>query len=633
MRAVIILIVSSLLVAVAGPAVSDDQSAAGPGIDVHFMPSRARLRAMLRIPEGPPASQEPSLVAALAVSGTNVLLNSPALDTTGRTTQNETTLAVHGTTVCAGYNNTSGLPASISGFSRSPDRGTTWNTQGFAGPLHFGDPALAVHKASGTFYYGDLVFLGDRSPSGNLRSVIGVVGSTDDCRSFSGFANATPNVGAAAFCAAPSTSECRACTTNADCASRPDLNDGVCTARDAEDKPWIAVDNSGGLRDGTVYACWTRFVDEFVRFATRGEIRFSRSIDGGVTFIDEQAISPSTDEFPIGCHIDVGSSGDVNVAWSDRSVANQFPIRFRRSLNGGLSWEPTVQVNTVPIRPPGTDRPVQCGTVTVCNMPFPVMLPTLNGDIRMAPQAWLAVDATGGPFNGSLYAAWAADPPGMDDNSDVFFSRSTDGGHTWSPEIQLGGDSRSDQFEPFIAIGGSGTVSVAWYDRRNDLTNNLIDVYTAFARDGGITFDPIVRVTDVSFPVPPLTGQPTATGNFDPSTSACYMGEYIAVAADTTSFYYAWGDNRNQVVSSAYPSGRPDPDVFFERRPAPPIVCIGDCNASGEVTVDKLLTLVNIALGNIPVNHCSAGDTNRDGNITIDEILAAVINALNGCPT
>jgi hypothetical protein len=58
---------------------------------------------------------------------------------------------------------------------------------------------------------------------------------------------------------------------------------------------------------------------------------------------------------------------------------------------------------------------------------------------------------------------------------------------------------------------------------------------------------------------------------------------------------------------------------------------VGDCNDDGTVTVDEILTMVNIALGNTPVTSCRAGDANMDGQITIDEILTAVNNALNGC--
>jgi hypothetical protein len=63
--------------------------------------------------------------------------------------------------------------------------------------------------------------------------------------------------------------------------------------------------------------------------------------------------------------------------------------------------------------------------------------------------------------------------------------------------------------------------------------------------------------------------------------------------------------------------------------PGPP--CAGDCNGTGTVTVDEILTMVNIALGNTPVTGCEAGDANHDGQITVDEILTAVNNALNGC--
>ncbi len=59
--------------------------------------------------------------------------------------------------------------------------------------------------------------------------------------------------------------------------------------------------------------------------------------------------------------------------------------------------------------------------------------------------------------------------------------------------------------------------------------------------------------------------------------------------------------------------------------------CPGDCDGSGQVTVDEIVTLVTIALGDAPLDDCLNGDTNQDGAITVDEVLAAVTNALNGC--
>ena len=60
--------------------------------------------------------------------------------------------------------------------------------------------------------------------------------------------------------------------------------------------------------------------------------------------------------------------------------------------------------------------------------------------------------------------------------------------------------------------------------------------------------------------------------------------------------------------------------------------CPGDCDKNNVVTVDEVLTGVNIALGSSSVDRCTEGDVNGDHNITVDELLAAVNSALRGCP-
>lgn len=59
--------------------------------------------------------------------------------------------------------------------------------------------------------------------------------------------------------------------------------------------------------------------------------------------------------------------------------------------------------------------------------------------------------------------------------------------------------------------------------------------------------------------------------------------------------------------------------------------CVGDCDGSESVTVDEIVTMVNIALGQGNIEVCVAGDPSGDGTVTVDEILQAVNNALNGC--
>lgn len=60
--------------------------------------------------------------------------------------------------------------------------------------------------------------------------------------------------------------------------------------------------------------------------------------------------------------------------------------------------------------------------------------------------------------------------------------------------------------------------------------------------------------------------------------------------------------------------------------------CLGDCSNDESVTVDEIIIMVNIALGEAVVGDCMAGDADESGTVTVDEIVSAGSNALNGCP-
>ena len=59
--------------------------------------------------------------------------------------------------------------------------------------------------------------------------------------------------------------------------------------------------------------------------------------------------------------------------------------------------------------------------------------------------------------------------------------------------------------------------------------------------------------------------------------------------------------------------------------------CPGDCDGNGTVTVDELLTMARVALGDTSAAACTAGDADRDARISVEEIGAAVNGALRGC--
>lgn len=78
---------------------------------------------------------------------------------------------------------------------------------------------------------------------------------------------------------------------------------------------------------------------------------------------------------------------------------------------------------------------------------------------------------------------------------------------------------------------------------------------------------------------------------------------------------------------TASPTGTPPTAT-----PTGAVRCTGDCADRGEVTIADLTTVVNIALGNRPLDDCTAADGNRSGAVEISDVIAAVGHALDGCP-
>lgn len=61
-------------------------------------------------------------------------------------------------------------------------------------------------------------------------------------------------------------------------------------------------------------------------------------------------------------------------------------------------------------------------------------------------------------------------------------------------------------------------------------------------------------------------------------------------------------------------------------------LCDGDCANDGAVTVDEVVTGVNLALGAAPLSQCNPFDRDGSGSVTVDELVGAINNALTGCP-
>jgi len=73
------------------------------------------------------------------------------------------------------------------------------------------------------------------------------------------------------------------------------------------------------------------------------------------------------------------------------------------------------------------------------------------------------------------------------------------------------------------------------------------------------------------------------------------------------------------------------PTMTVTPTPTPTPPCFGDCHSDGHVSIDEIITMVNIALDATPISACAAGNANQDSRITVDEIVRTVSAALSGC--
>lgn len=289
-----------------------------------------------------------------------------------------------------------------------------------------------------------------------------------------------------------------------------------------EDKELIACDRSGGPYTDNLYVAWARF------YST--QILMCRSTDGGNSFVGPVTVSDSYGvQWPVPC---VGPNSEVYVAWVHYSPGS---IRFDRSIDGGQTF--------------GSD-------ITVQNASF--ISGYLNGGIMVFSFPAMDVDITGGPYNGNIYVAYMDDAPGYTD-TDIYFTRSTNNGNTWSQKIRINDDPLNngcDQFHPWLTVAQDGSIIVVFLDRRLDSGNLFMDLYMTTSTNGGNTWSENERITTVS-------SDPTAGSKFTPLCQAAnkfpikieqpliltgragLLGEYIGVTASSIDdIHPIWTDTR-----------------------------------------------------------------------------------------
>jgi hypothetical protein len=159
------------------------------------------------------------------------------------------------------------------------------------------------------------------------------------------------------------------------------------------------------------------------------------------------------------------------------------------------------------------------------------------------------------------------------DTGDIFYTRSTNNGSTWSTPIKLNTDKDAqfkEQWMPSLSATSGGKITASWYDRRKATSScvNVGDAGCNYERVGrqsttnGATWEP----SEITI----STGIITQPSQNDPDVVGCYAGDYDYNTAlngpdngGKPAAYVTWTDGRFSI------SGVPVQSVDFAKVPLP----------------------------------------------------------------
>ncbi|MFN2543820.1 MAG: sialidase family protein [Actinomycetota bacterium] len=281
------------------------------------------------------------------------------------------------------------------------------------------------------------------------------------------------------------------------------------------DRPWLAIDNTGGPRDGTLYLTWETMFYQPYNPAVYGRT----STDGGRTWgpvvrVDDAAHEAMWDprQFPV-----VGADGTLYVmydaspfhtpSWDECCSGRDPSIALAISRDGGATFTRTiVQDVTHPPAPPDEAEPY-----------FTEFIPAIAADTRRA---------------GRVAVAW---PEVVKGESRILLRTSRDGGETWTKPIDVNDDPRgkgNQHDHVTMTYLPDGRLAVVWRDRRANGGQwsapwQILARTVAAGRRGSLRLGSVVEVTGAA--------QLPTTGHRGSMPS-----EYIGVTATKGGLWVSW---------------------------------------------------------------------------------------------
>lgn len=265
------------------------------------------------------------------------------------------------------------------------------------------------------------------------------------------------------------------------------------------DKQWMVIDKTEQTSNGQIYAYWSTF--------NTPPCSFSRSVDQGLSYED---CEPLPSYVRLGT-MSIDPEGNLYIGTQKNTTFAVLKSTTAKNPNQVVSWDQNVTVE----------------------LSGKLALSTELNPSGLLGQVWVATDHSETSNNGNVYLLA---PVNRDngDPSDIMFSRSTDGGNTWSTAIKINDDPSLDNWNWFgsLSVAPNGRIDATWVDTRDAPGTYLSSLYYSYSEDGGLTWSINERLSD-SFD--PHIGWPNQSK----------IGDYYHMISDNEGAHLAWAATFN----------------------------------------------------------------------------------------